>query len=269
MIIKARIVMLIVAGMATQTAAAQTTIRCTELADAANGMRLIHEGQCDERVTPASTFKIAISLMGYDSGILSDEHAPTLPFRKGYVDWNPAWRAATDPTGWMKHSVVWYSHQVTSKLGAARFQRYVKSFNYGNDDVSGNPGKNNGLTLAWINSSLKISPVEQVTFLRSVVNRNLPLTAKAYDMTFRILKLETLANGWEIYGKTGTGYPVLRDGTEDPAHAYGWFVGWATKGQRTIVFARLVQDQKKETGAAGLRVREAFLRDLPAQLDSL
>lgn len=43
----------------------------------------------------------------------------------------------------------------------------------------------------------------------------------------------------------------------------------ATKGQRTIVFARLVQDQKEETGAAGLRVGEAFLRDLPAQLESL
>lgn len=135
--------------------------------------------------------------------------------------------------------------------------------------MSGDPGKNNGLTLAWINSSLKISPVEQVAFLRSVVNQNLPLTAKAYDMTLRILKVQTSANGWEIYGKSGTGYPILRDGTEDRAHAYGWFVGWATKGQRTIVFARLVQDQKREPGGAGLRGREAFLRDLPAQLESL
>jgi beta-lactamase class D len=164
---------------------------------------------------------------------------------------------------------VWYSQQVTSQLGAARFQRYIKSFNYGNQDLSGDPGKNNGLAFAWIGSSLTISPSEQVVFLRSVVNRNLPLTAKAYDMTARIMKLETLANGWEIYGKTGTASPVLPDGTDDHAHAYGWFVGWATKGQRTIVFARLVQDQKEETGAAGLRVRAAFLRDLPARLEAL
>jgi beta-lactamase class D len=90
--VKARIVMSILAGIAMQAAAAQTVIRCTEMADAASGKLLIHEGQCDERVTPASTFKIAISLMGYDSGILRNEHAPTLPFRKGYIDWNPAWR---------------------------------------------------------------------------------------------------------------------------------------------------------------------------------
>lgn len=264
-----RIAILILAGAASQTSAAQTAIRCTEMIDATSGRRLVHDGQCDQRITPASTFKIAISLMGYDSGILVDEHAPTLPFRNGYIDWNPKWREATDPAGWIKNSVIWYSQQVTTKLGAARFQRYAESFNYGNHDVSGDRGRNNGLTLAWINSSLKISPVEQVAFLRDVVNRKLPLTANAYDMTSRILKLETTANGWEVYGKTGTGFPLLRDGTTDHAHAYGWFVGWATKGQRTIVFARLVQDQKEEAGGAGLRVRAAFLRDLPAQLESL
>lgn len=255
--------------LGTNMSAARASISCTEMVDAASGKRLVHEGQCDARVTPASTFKIAISLMGYDSGILVDEHAPTLPFRKGYLDWNPAWRTATDPAGWIRNSVVWYSQQVTARLGAPRFQRYANSFNYGNRDVSGDPGKHNGLTLSWINSSLQISPVEQVAFLRSVVNRELPLTARAYDMTARIIRQETLANGWEVYGKTGTGFPLLRDGTSDRAHAYGWFVGWATKGQRTIVFARLAQDQGQQAGAAGLRARDAFLVELPARLESL
>jgi bla regulator protein BlaR1 len=246
----------------------QAAISCTELADAASGKRLVHEGQCDGRVTPASTFNIAVSLMGYDSGILSDEHAPRLPFQAGYTDWNPSWRKATDPTSWIKNSVLWYAQQVTSRLGAARFQHYVKSFNYGNHDVSGDPGKDNGLALSWVSSSLKISPVEQVAFLRNVVNRNLPLTARAYDMTFRIMQPETLENGWEIRGKTGTAAPVLPDGRDDQAHQYGWYVGWATKGQRTIVFARMALDRRQK-GSAGGRVKEAFLRDLTTRLDSL
>jgi len=78
-----------------------------------------------------------------------------------------------------------------------------------------------------------------------------------------------LPSGWEVHGKTGTAYPVLPDGTDDRTRAYGWFVGWATKGQRTIVFARLIQDQKEEADPAGPRVRAAFLRDLPAQLEAL
>lgn len=247
----------------------QTEISCTELADAGSGRQLVHEGQCDERVTPASTFNIAVSLMGYDSGILRDEHAPKLPFKAGYADWTPSWRVATDPTSWIQNSVLWYAQQVTSQLGAARFQRYVRSFNYGNHDISGDPGKDNGLALSWVGSTLKISPVEQVAFLRNVVNRNLPLTPKAYDMTFRIMQPQTLANGWEIRGKTGTAAPVLANGRDDEKHQYGWFVGWATKGQRTIVFARLVLDQKQNSGPAGARVKKAFLRDLSTRLDAL
>ncbi|MEC5162465.1 bla regulator protein BlaR1 [Janthinobacterium sp. CG_S6] len=247
----------------------QGTISCTELVDAASGERLVHEGQCEQRVTPASTFNIPVSLMGYDSGILRDEHTPKLPYRAGYVNWNPSWRAATDPTSWLKNSVLWYAQQVTLQLGAARFQRYVKDFHYGNHDVAGDAGKDNGLTLSWVSSSLKISPVEQVAFLRNVVNRELPLTAKAYDMTLRIMQSDTLANGWEVHGKTGTASPVLPDGRDDEAHQYGWFVGWAKKDGRTIVFARLAQDPQRQTGAAGPRAKAAFLRDLPARLDAL
>ena len=246
----------------------QTVLSCTELADAASGRQLVHEGQCDERVTPASTFNIALSLMGYDSGILRDEHTPRLPFKPGYVHWNPSWRTATDPSSWLKNSVVWYAQQITAQLGEARFQRYVKSFNYGNSDVSGDPGKNNGLTLSWISSSLKISPVEQVAFLRKLVNRQLPLAPKAYDMTSRIMSSETLENGWEIHGKTGTAPSVLPDGRDDREHQYGWYVGWASKGQRTLVFARMVLERRQQ-GPAGPRIKEEFLRDLTLRLDAL
>ncbi|NGZ85946.1 class D beta-lactamase [Duganella sp. SAP-35] len=247
---------------------AQAMASCTTMSDAASGKRLVHDGQCDDRVTPASTFNLAVSLMGYDSGILQDEHAPLLPFQAGYIDWNPEWRAATDPSSWLKYSVVWYAQQVTAKLGAARFQDYIQRFGYGNRDVSGDPGKDNGLSMSWISSSLKISPAEQVTFLRGVVNRQLGLSPRAYDMTIRIMPTETLANGWRVHGKTGTAAPVLADGHDDPQHQYGWYVGWASKGQRTIVFARMVLDRRQE-GFAGGRVKEAFLLDLTARLDSL
>ena len=66
---------------------------CTALADATTGQLLRQEGPCGARVTPASTFKVALSLIGYDSGYLSDEHLPALPFKPGYADWIPSWRA--------------------------------------------------------------------------------------------------------------------------------------------------------------------------------
>lgn len=242
---------------------------CTELVDAASGRALRRDGQCDVAVTPASTFNIAVSLMGYDSGILHNEHAPRLPFKPGYPDWVPAWRATTDPSSWIDNSVLWYAQQVTTRLGATQFQDYIDSFNYGNRDLSGDPGKDNGLTLSWVSSSLTISPDQQVRFLRQLVNRRLPVSDQAYAMTLRILPSQTLANGWQIVGKTGTAAPVMPNGQDDPAHQYGWYVGWASKGQRTVVFARLALLTYDRNGYAGGRVKQAFLRALPAQLDAL
>ncbi|NHZ80907.1 hypothetical protein F2P44_16725 [Massilia sp. CCM 8695] len=47
---------------------------CTAVADARSGEVLLQRDDCAQRVTPASRFKIAISLMGYDAGFLTDEH---------------------------------------------------------------------------------------------------------------------------------------------------------------------------------------------------
>jgi beta-lactamase class D len=226
---------------------------CTAFADAATGKVLIERGDCRNRVTSASTFKIAISLMGYDSGFLKDEHTPTLPFREGYVDWRPNWREATDPTKWMRDSVVWYSQQITRSLGKQRFAAYTRQFGYGNADVSGD-AHNDGLTMSWIGSSLRISPVEQLTFLGKLVNRQLGVSARAYDMTATLTQFGQALDGWTIHGKTGA------------ASGYGWYVGWATKGRRTLTFARLIVKDKTQPDdvPAGVLARDALIAEFPA-----
>ncbi|MTV38544.1 class D beta-lactamase [Duganella radicis] len=247
---------------------AGTQLSCTTLMDAASGQRLRHDGQCDARATPASTFNIVVSLMGYDSDILVDEHTPVMKYQPGQSDWNALWRTDTDPTSWIINSNVWFAQNITKQLGEARFQRYIDGFDYGNRDVSGDAGKRNGLTMSWIGSSLQISPDEQIDFLRKIVNRQLPVSPKAYEMTARILRPQTLANGWTIRGKTGTSSPVLADGRDDHQRQYGWYVGWATKGARTIVFARMTLDRRQEV-YAGARAKQAFLSEVAARLDTL
>lgn len=248
--------------------AAEAHVICTIIADAASQKILLQQGSCEQRVTPASTFKIAISLMGFDAGVLKDEHSPSLPYQNGYVDWGGAtWRQAQDPTSWIKYSVVWFSQQVTRSLGMPRFQQYVRDFQYGNVDVSGDNGKDNGLDRAWISSSLKISPLEQVVFLEKIVNRQLPVNQHAFDITGKITEIAGAPDGWTIHAKTGTGFP-RENGVADESHGYGWFVGWATTDQRTLVFARLIQDEQKGQRPAGLTARDDFMAELPDLLNS-
>jgi beta-lactamase class D len=242
---------------------------CTVLADASTGEILSQQGECDRRQPPASTFKLPIALMGYDAGFLKDEHDPTLPFKEGYPDWVESWRTDTDPAAWMKNSVVWYSQQVTQALGMEKFAGYVTAFGYGNADVSGDKGKDNGLTRAWLSSSLRISPLEQIDFLTRVVNRKLPVSAHAYEMTEAILTEYELPNGWTVRGKTGAGFPVKADGTADRQQPIGWYVGWVKKDGRTVVFARLKENSAPQKMSPGFGARDGLLKDLPSLLDAI
>lgn len=242
---------------------AQARTICTVVADATDGRILQQAGQCADRYTPASTFKIAISLMGFDSGILQDEHAPSWPYQPGYPDWGGAeWRKPADPARWIKYSIVWYSQQIAERLGQNRLQQYTSAFRYGNEDVSGGPGKHDGTKGAWINSSLRISPLEQIGFLRRIVKRELPVSAHAYDMTASILDLGMISGGWHLFGKTGTGSPG-DNGVYDRSRAYGWFVGWVQKGERRLVFVHLIQDAQATAPNAGIRARDQLIEELP------
>ncbi|MCY0092702.1 class D beta-lactamase [Hoeflea ulvae] len=242
---------------------------CTLIADAKSGELLLSQGDCSTRVTPASTFKIPLALMGFESGYLTGAHAPVLPYKAGYPDWGGRnWTQPTDPQRWMKFSVVWYSQQLTAALGMAEFQRYTQAFGYGNADVSGDPGKNNALERAWISSSLKIAPIEQIAFLRGLVNGDLPVKPAARDLTLALVEATPAAGGWTIFGKTGAACPRQADGSFDRARGWGWFVGWAEKGDRTVVFARLNQDEKREKGSAGIRNKQAFLKAWPELISS-
>ena len=255
-------------------AAAESVVLCTLIEEAvteeAEGPEtLVEEGNCRERYSPASTFKIAISLMGFDAGVLTSPTEPELPFRKGYVDWREAWKQPTDPTRWMQESVVWYSQQVTSRLGMERFQGYVDAFDYGNRDLSGEKGDGDGLTNAWLSSSLAISPVEQVAFLQKLVAGEMPVSAEAVENTAAITDYGVRPGGWHVHGKTGSGLPRDENGSLMWGKPFGWFVGWAERDGRTVVFARLVQETEQPERPAGPKTRDALFADYFDREDGL
>ena len=206
--------------------------------------------RCETRLSPCSSFKIALSLMGFESGIFKDENNPVWQIttqQKQEMEENfakfddkikkpliEAWMKNQSPQSWMKNSVVWYSQDLTNKLGMEKFKNHLNNFDYGNMDVSGNPGKNDGLTQSWLMSSLKISADEQIQFLRKLLTYQLPVSKSAIDYTKNISFLEDLPSGWKLYGKTGGGSNL------------GWFVGWIEKSGQTYIFAANITPKKEQ-----------------------
>lgn len=242
----------------TMAARAAQMAECTLIADAATGKELYRKGTCDKAFAPMSTFKVPLAVMGYDAGVLVDAHTPRWDYKPEFEGYESQ-RKPTDPTIWERDSIVWYSQELTRKLGDKRFADYVNRFGYGNRDVSGDPGKNNGLTHAWLASSLKISPEGQVRFVRDLLSRKLPVSQDAQQKTAAILP-HFEAGGWDVQGKTGTGSFADAKGAKVPL---GWFVGWASYKEKRIVFARMTAGGKKGEQPAGPTARDTFLKALP------
>jgi len=225
-----------------------------------NGKVIIQEGECSKRYGPHSTFKIPLALMGYDSGILKDENNPEWGYKLGYDAFLDSWKRNQTPKTWMTHSCVWYSKVLTKELGVKKFEKYVNQFEYGNMDVSGDKGENNGLTHSWLSSSLQISPEEQVNFIDRLVNKKLHVSSKSYHMTKKILFHQTMYGGWDLYGKTGNGAKIV-DGKKTELQQ-GWFVGWIERDNRKIVFANHIVDDRKKDVFASFRARNDAMHRL-------
>jgi beta-lactamase class D len=208
-----------------------------------NGRILKMEGAPFTRKSPGSTFKIVLSLMGFDSGVLSSLNEPKFPFseeRKARVGkwYSPeifpheiVWDQEHTPLSWMQCGVIWYSQEIASQLGFDRFSNYIEKFQYGNKDLSG------PLLEVWLLNSLQISAVEQIELIELLNRKQLPVSLFAQEMTIQLMKLETLWNGWQLYGRTG---------------GNGWFVGWIEKEDRRIEFVQVLEEEDPLTALGRL-----------------
>ena len=242
-------------------AATEPPITCTLILDAKSGAVIRRDGACDQRFSPASTFKVPLAVMGYDAGILKTAHDPAWTWRPG-IEAPERDRKKVDPMIWERDSVLWYSRTVTGFLGRDRFAAYVSKLGYGNEDVTGDPGKSNGLTHSWLASSLVISSDEQAEFIRRLLSDSLPATKEAQASTRRIIPAFDAPGGWRVHGKTGSIWLRDKNGNYDKNHPIGWFVGWAEQGKRQVIFARLDVGKERSNRPKGRAVRDQFLKQL-------
>jgi beta-lactamase class D len=207
-----------------------------------NNTLIKREGNCDDRHYPVSTFKVALSLMGFDSGFFETPDSPTFPFKEAYEknlgDWytraiglKHKYIQAQTPITFMKNSVIWVYHLITQHLDEDKLKEYVEKLNCGNPDISGGPL--GSLFDSWLSTSLKISPREQMEFLEKLLVNELVISKDAQAKTKVIMDKEEKWENWKLYGKTGGG-----------SGRQTWFIGWIEKGgEQPIIFAQFLDKQ--------------------------
>ena len=180
--------------------------------------------QCEMPLSPCSTFKIPNALIGLENGVLTGP--ADVKAWDGTVHEREVLNRDHDLASAMRNSVVWYFQEVARDIGPDRMQAALDQFGYGNLDLSGGPDR------FWLGSSLEISAIGQVEFLRALAEMKLP-AAKGNQRIVKDLLLQDYALPTDfqgnLYGKTGS-CPM-------PGEDHGWFVGWLDRGNETLVFA--------------------------------
>ena len=127
-------------------------------------------------------------------------------------------------------------------------QKYLHQIGYGNENLSGN------LSSYWLNSSLKISPIEQVELLVKLHNNRFGFSLENTGTVKNALHISSSAFG-DLYGKTGTGRVNGQD-------VNGWFIGFVENADNTYFFASNIQYQKHATGKKASEITLSVLSDL-------
>jgi len=183
---------------------------------------IIHnQARTQRRYTPASTFKIANSLIGLETKVVKsvNEH---LPYNGPENPFIASWKEDMGLRKAIAISNVPIYQELARRIGLERMKHYLKSFEYGNADT----GK--AVDRFWLDGPLEISALEQVDFLKKLVHEQLPISKESQKNVKQILLLES-GEDYKLYGKTGW--------QNAPNSGIGWFVGWIENSQGSYVFA--------------------------------
>lgn len=176
--------------------------------------------RCNKGFIPASTFKIPNTLIALETGVVKDAEQ--------IIKWDSTyysikeWNRDHDLRSAFKYSVVPYYREIARKVGYERMFEFIKEFDYGNKNIVG------GIDQFWLNGDLRITPMQQLEFLKKVYEEKLPVSKRSMSTLKNIMIADSNEN-YVLRAKTGTG--IL-----DDSSYVVWYVGYIEKVDNTFFF---------------------------------
>lgn len=199
-----------------------------------------------KRVSPDSTYKIYSALFALENKVITPDSSQ--------LDWDKtqysfaAWNRDQDLDSAMENSVNWYFKTLDAESGLASLEKDFHKIGYGNEDLSG------GISSYWMESSLKISPLEQVRLLNSFCQNDFHFDEKNVEAVKKSLWLSGSGTN-ALYGKTGTG-------AVDGKNVNGWFIGFIETGDNTYTFALNINKEDSCKGSTAAKIALTILESM-------
>lgn len=166
--------------------------------------------------SPASTFKIPHTLFALDAGVVRDEFQVFAwdGVKRGFAGHNQDQNLRSA----MRTSALWVYAIFAKELGEEKARHYLKLIDYGNADPSTSKGD------YWVDGTLAISAVEQVSFLKKLYKNELPFRVEHQRLVKDLMIIEAKRD-WILRAKTGW------------EGRFGWWMGWVEWPTGPVFFA--------------------------------
>jgi beta-lactamase class D len=184
----------------------------------------------DSAYLPASTFKIVNSLVGLETGKISDE--------KMVIKWDgvvrkfpggdtaTAWNKDLNMTEAFKVSAVPYYQEVARRIGKDTMQFWLDTLGYASRFKKATISK---IDTFWLDNSVKITADEQLGLVKKLYFDQLPFQKRSMRVVKEVMLMEKNSN-YSLSYKTGMG--SLENGK-----SLGWIIGWVVENQHPYFFA--------------------------------
>ncbi len=206
-----------------------------------NCVSAFNRPRAEKRYVPASTFKIANSLIALEVGAVqnADQVLPyggkPQPFR--------SWEHDMSMRDAMKISNVAIYQEIARRIGLKRMRQWLQKLAYGNEQT--------GLVVDqfWLHGPLKISAIEQARFIARLAQAKLPLLPATQATVRQLIKQDDFDN---LYAKTGW---LTR---HNPP--IGWWVGFVEKDHKIYSFALNIDMADEKNAPKRLVIGKAILK---------
>jgi beta-lactamase class D len=192
----------------------------------------------DSAFLPASTFKIVNSLIGLQTGKITNDSM--------VIKWDGIERRVKD---WNKDltmyeafrvSAVPYYQEVARRVGKDTMQFWLDSISYGTKKIT------TKIDSFWLDNSLKITPDEELGLVKRLYFNQLPFFEEYQKMVKRAMLFENNSN-YSLSYKTGWGQ-------NEKGNQLAWIVGWIEENKHPYFFVLNFESPDPGTNIPAMRM---------------
>lgn len=208
----------------------------------------------DSSYLPASTFKIVNSLIGLQTGVITNENM--------IIKWDSIqrpieeWNQDLTMTEAFRISAVPYYQEVARRIGKDSMQSWLNKMKYGAKSDTEKVVINSAIDTFWLDNSIKMTPDQQLGLVKKLYFDQLPFFNTYQETVKRTMLFESNSN-YKFSYKTGWGQ-------NEKGNHIGWIVGWIEENRHPYFFVLNIESPDPDFDMRS--VRKKMLKDILKQL---